>query len=55
MLHATSTADTEIGNYTNEYALFLTFTRDGSKVVRIDEFVDSAYSAEFFAKLKAPT
>jgi len=48
MMHARSTADTRKGKYENEYALFLEFTEDGEKVVRFEEFVDSAYSERFF-------
>ncbi|KAH7087114.1 hypothetical protein FB567DRAFT_602682 [Paraphoma chrysanthemicola] len=51
MMHATSTAETDIGPYANEYALVLHFTEDGKKVVRFLEYVDSKYSSEFFAKL----
>lgn len=51
MMHATSTADTDIGPYENEYALILQFAEDGRKVVKILEFVDSAYSMEFFERL----
>lgn len=53
MMHATSTADTEIGPYVNEYALVLFFMHDGGKVVRLLEYVDSAYSLPFFARLAA--
>jgi ketosteroid isomerase-like protein len=51
MMHASSTADTKIGPYANEYALFLTFTEDGKKVTRFEEFVDSGYSVKVFAEL----
>jgi ketosteroid isomerase-like protein len=51
MMHATSTAETDVGPYGNEYALVLNFTDDGKKVTRILEYVDSAYSIKFFAKL----
>lgn len=51
MIHATSTAETDIGPYANEYALILKFTEDGTKVTRFLEMVDSAYSAKFFAAL----
>lgn len=54
-MHASSSAQTEIGQYANEYALFLTFTEDGKKISRIEEFADSAYSAEFFSKLDIRT
>jgi ketosteroid isomerase-like protein len=53
-MHASSAADTKIGPYTNEYALSLSFTEDGTEITKIDEFVDSAYSAKFFAKLAIP-
>jgi hypothetical protein len=39
------------GLYANEYAVMLQFTEDGEKVVRFEEFVDSAYSMNFFQKL----
>jgi ketosteroid isomerase-like protein len=55
VIHASSKANTRAGIYSNEYALFLWFTKDGSKITRIDEFVDSAYSAQFFAKLGMST
>ncbi|KAF1916292.1 hypothetical protein BDU57DRAFT_574111 [Ampelomyces quisqualis] len=51
IMHATSTAETDIGPYGNEYALVLNFTNDGNKVTKILEFVDSAYSIKFFARL----
>ena len=51
IIHATSTAETKVGHYANEYALILTFTEDGKKVAKFEEFVDSAYSLDFFAKL----
>ena len=44
-----------MGPYSNEYSLFLTFTDDGTKIKRFDEFVDSAYTGAFFAKLQAAT
>jgi ketosteroid isomerase-like protein len=51
VMHATSTAETDVGPYANEYALILTFTEDGEKVIKFLEYVDSAYSQGFFAKL----
>jgi ketosteroid isomerase-like protein len=51
MFLAKSTATTAIGPYANEYAVMLQFTEDGEKVVRFEEFVDSAYSMNFFQKL----
>jgi ketosteroid isomerase-like protein len=52
IIHALSTAETRIGPYANEYMLILTFTEDGKKVTKFDEFVDSAYSKDFFAALE---
>jgi ketosteroid isomerase-like protein len=51
IIHASSTAETDIGPYANEYALILKFTEDGKKVTNFDEFVDSAYTNEFWAAL----
>ena len=53
VLLATSTADTSIGLYSNEYTLILTFTEDGEKVVRFEEYVDSAYTLKHFAAMAA--
>lgn len=49
IIHATSTAETDIGPYANEYALILTFTEEGTKVIKFLEMVDSAYTEKFFA------
>jgi hypothetical protein len=51
MMHATSTADTVIGPYINEYALILHFTEDRKQITKFFEYVDSAYSLKFFVKL----
>jgi hypothetical protein len=51
MMHASSTSDTVIGPYGNEYALVLKFSEDGSKVEKFEEFVDSGYSEKFFVRL----
>ncbi|TKA65024.1 hypothetical protein B0A55_10565 [Friedmanniomyces simplex] len=52
-LHMSSTATTPIGDYSNEYAIFFTFTEDGTKLTQMDEMVDSAYSGKFFGDLNA--
>jgi ketosteroid isomerase-like protein len=54
LIHASSRADTAVGRYANEYALILSFTKDRTKVTKIEEFVDSAYTTQFFAKLTIP-
>ncbi|KAL8997205.1 MAG: hypothetical protein Q9169_003471 [Polycauliona sp. 2 TL-2023] len=51
VLHLTSTASTNIGDYGNEYMLKLHMTDDGRKIVRFEEFVDSGYTAKFMADL----
>ncbi|KAL5396859.1 hypothetical protein PMIN03_012930 [Paraphaeosphaeria minitans] len=55
IIHASSKAETEIGQYGNEYALILTFTEDGKQVTSFEEFVDSAYSERFVAALAKAT
>ncbi|KAL9041860.1 MAG: hypothetical protein Q9180_000996 [Flavoplaca navasiana] len=51
VLHMTSTASTDVGDYRNEYMLKLHMTEDCRKVDVFEEFVDSAYSAKFMAYL----
>lgn len=46
-----STAETPVGPYANEYTLFLYFNETGDKVVRVVEFVDSDFSRAFFGKM----
>lgn len=47
-----STADTAAGPYANEYVMMFHFNETGTKVVRVCEFVDSAFSKYFFGKLE---
>jgi ketosteroid isomerase-like protein len=51
VIHAASSAMTSVGPYENEYSLFFYYTEDGKKIKKIDEFVDSKYTAGFFPKL----
>lgn len=48
---ASSTSDTALGPYANEYILVFHFNDEGTKLVGFYEFVDSKYSDEFFTKL----
>ena len=50
-IHCYGVAPSPIGDYANEYSMFMTFSEDGTKVVRLSEMLDSAYSLEFFGKL----
>ena len=52
VMHAHSTATTDLGAYNNEYMLVLYMTMDGTKVVRFEEFVDSKHSAEYLPRLR---
>ena len=52
VMHASSTASTKLGSYNNEYTLILHMTEDGRKVEKFYEFVDSAYSADYMARLR---
>ncbi|KAL2808478.1 hypothetical protein BJX63DRAFT_436073 [Aspergillus granulosus] len=53
-VYATSSAETPIPGemWTNEYAIFLSLTEDGSKVKRLEEMVDSAFYQHFFPKFQ---
>lgn len=48
-----STADTIIGPYGNEYMILLSFNEAGDKVEKVIEFVDTEYSKSFFGRLRA--
>lgn len=52
VIYATSYADTPFGDFkwTNEYAVFITFTEDGTQVQKFEEMVDTAFYQEFFPK-----
>jgi len=52
VVHAKGSGETPFAPYRNEYAFFLYFTEDGSKVVRVEEFVDSAFRNGFHAKMQ---
>ncbi|KAH8885470.1 hypothetical protein GQ53DRAFT_751190 [Thozetella sp. PMI_491] len=52
VVHASSSAETDIGPYSNEYMLTLIFNEAGDKIVRMKEFVDSRGSAEFTIRLR---
>lgn len=47
-----SVSETAVGRYANEYMILLYFNGAGDKVERVVEFVDSAYSRSFFARLE---
>ena len=53
VLHASSTAITDLGEYQNEYMIVLHMTEDGTKIDRFDEFVDSQKSMGFIPRLRA--
>lgn len=45
VLHARGTGESPVGPYRNEYSLWFTFNEDGTKITRIEEFLDSAFGA----------
>lgn len=52
VIWCSSTAETVIGPYANEYMLVLHFTESGDKVEKFVEFVDTEYSKSFFGRLR---
>lgn len=52
-VYATGSATTPWGLYENSYVFFLTCDCEREEVVRVEEFLDSKFSGEFFAKMKA--
>jgi ketosteroid isomerase-like protein len=53
VMHARGSAETPVGPYRNEYSFYFTFNEDGTKIVRVEEFHDSAFFSSFFPKLAA--
>ena len=51
-MHVSSHARTSVGDYSNEYCLFFEFDRCGTKIKKIQEFIDSAYTKGFFQRLE---
>jgi len=51
VVHAKGSGETPVGPYRNEYAFFCYFNEDGTKITRVEEFVDSAFSQGFFGKV----
>lgn len=51
VLHIMNTAGTPAGPFEMESVFILTFTKDGSKICKVDEMLDSEYINAFFAKL----
>nr|POE56462.1 hypothetical protein CFP56_33434 [Quercus suber] len=50
-VYAITKADSPIGPYANEHALFLWFDDEGSRVTRIEEMFDAAFMDGFLPKL----
>ena len=46
-------ADTLAGEYVNEYMWTLDFTEDGTKITKVNEFVDTVMNHDFYPKLSA--
>lgn len=47
VLHCSNRADTDAGEYRNEYMFTLTMSEDGLLVDEIVEFIDAAYTVDF--------
>ena len=52
---ASSTAETDIGPYSNEYVLVIEMGRDGRQAEKVIEWVDSGHSVKYFEKLRQAT
>lgn len=49
---ASSTAETDIGAYANEYVLVVEMGHDGKQAEKVIEWVDSGYSVRFLGQLR---
>lgn len=52
VVYALSKGKTPFGEWTNEYAVFITFDDSGREIVKIEEMVDSAFMNDFFPKFQ---
>lgn len=48
-----TSAETDIGPYNNEYIFMIYLDKDCTQAVKVLEYADSAYTSEFFPKLRA--
>lgn len=51
VIYAVTNADTPVGPYANEHALFVWFSESGEEISRIEEMFDSAVMKDFLPKL----
>lgn len=51
VIHGFSTATSAVGPYKMEVVIMMTFDEAGKKIVKMNEMMDSAYMAEYLAKL----
>jgi ketosteroid isomerase-like protein len=51
--HLKASGKTPVGDYNNEFAVYLKMTDDDRQIVEVKEFVDSGFSVPFFTKLTA--
>jgi ketosteroid isomerase-like protein len=52
VIHASSTADSVVGPYKNEYMLVFHMTEDDKQIVHLKEFVDSVVSMSLIKQIK---
>lgn len=55
VMHCRSTAVTDVGQYENEYVFILTMSEDGTLLDEIVEFIDSACTQNFRARILSNT
>ncbi|KAK5686706.1 hypothetical protein LTR17_026905 [Elasticomyces elasticus] len=53
VVHATAMGVTPLGPYENEHVIFMSFNADGSKVNRVEEYVDTSVSEAFVKRVQA--
>lgn len=54
-MYASSTADTPFEDlkWTNEYAVFISFTEGGDKIRKLEEMVDTVFLREWYSRFLA--
>ncbi|KAH8698791.1 hypothetical protein BGW36DRAFT_294631 [Talaromyces proteolyticus] len=52
VVYALSKGKTPFGDWTNEYAVFVTFDESGREIAKVEEMIDTAFMKDFYPKFQ---